>query len=623
MASMDVDSAADAAKTTVPVVVRHQGKKYEVDVDVSEPGAIFKYQVFSLTGVQPENQKILIKGKQVKDDTEMSSLGLKPAQAIMVLGQPGAAPVRFEAPKEKPRFVEDIDGNDAALHDNTPGGLTNLGNTCYLNASLQAMRSIPELQDSLVNRFQGDATNTSPTLARQLREVYSRMSASHASYVPQFFLNTLRTLNPRFAERSRTGQGYAQQDAEEAWTFIMDNLRRTLFVKDEAKALPPAKEGEAAAATSLATTVESVPEDGQSAGAGASASSSVSTVKRYLAGEVEKTLVCDDPAGRTEAESAPTTETFLTLPCHISISINHLRDGLLAGLTEKIEKHSELLGRDATYTSTMKIARLPKYLTVHFVRFYWKRDIQKKAKIMRKVTFPHELDVSEMCTDALRAKLVPVREKVRDVRKELEEIDRTNKKRKRRLSMEKKAEAAAARFGAAPGASSSSSDDKNKDKKNDKKNDKDDKKEGAEGEAEDVEYKTDAQIDGEKRASLEKAKEELYQLVRPRLEEDRYANHTGLYELRAVVTHQGAGADSGHYTAFVKKGSIVNPKTGHKSEEDGNWWWFNDDNVTEVGSERIDQLAGGGESHSALILLYGSVPLPLPESRVTEQFFTS
>lgn len=606
----------------LPVVIRHQGKKYDVDVDVSEPGAIFKYQVFSLTGVQPENQKILIKGKQVKDDTEMSTLGLKPAQAIMVLGQPGAAPTRFEAPKEKPRFVEDFDSNDAALQGDTPGGLTNLGNTCYLNASLQAMRTIPELQDSLVNRFQGDAANTSPTLARHLREVYSRMSASNGAYVPQFFLNTLRTLNPRFAERSRTGQGYAQQDAEEAWTFIMDNLRRTLFVKDEPKALPPAKEdeGSSAAATtsSTATTIESVTEEG------ASSSSSVSIVKRYLAGEVQKTLVCDEPEGRAEAESVPTNETFLSLPCHISISINHLRDGLLAGLTEKIEKHSEVLGRDATYTSTLKISRLPKYLTVHFVRFYWKRDIQKKAKIMRKVTFPHELDISEMCTDELRAKLVPVREKVRDVCKEVEEIERTNKKRKRRLSMEKKAEAAAARFGSAPAGGSSSSttaEAKPADKKENK--DKKDKKEGADGDEEDVEYKTDAQIDEEKKASLEKAKEELYQLVRPRLEEDRYANHTGLYELRAVVTHQGAGADSGHYTAFVKKGSIVNPKTGKKTEEDGNWWWFNDDTVTEVGSERIDQLAGGGESHSALILLYGSVPLPLPESRVTEQFFTS
>ncbi|CAK7201345.1 deubiquitinating enzyme [Sporothrix eucalyptigena] len=614
MASMDVDSAADAAKSTVPVVIRHQGKKYEVDVDVSEPGAIFKYQVYSLTGVQPENQKILIKGKQVKDETDMASLGLKPAQAIMVLGQPGAAPVRFEAPKEKTRFVEDMDGMDPSRQDllSAPGGLINLGNTCYLNASLQTMRSIPELQDSLINKFRPDSSDPLTIMASNLRQTFSSMSKSHAPFVPDRFLQTLRTFNARFAERSRTGQGYAQQDAEEAWTFIVDNLRRTLLVKDSPKALPPAAEDEIAT-TSTATTVESVPEEGTSS----SSSSNVSIVKRYMAGEVQKTLVCDEPEGRTEAESVPTTETFLTLPCHISISINHLRDGLLAGLTEKIEKHSEVLGRDATYTSTLKISRLPKYLTVHFVRFYWKRDIQKKAKIMRKVTFPHELDISEMCTDELRAKLVPVREKVREVRKEVEEIERTNKKRKRRLSEEKKAEAAIARLGPAAGSGSGAdakpaSDDKDK------------KKEGSgEGETDDIEYKTDAQIDAEKRAALLKAQEELYQLVRPRLEEDRYANHTGLYQLRAVVTHQGAGADSGHYTAFVKKGSIIDPSTGRKSEDDGNWWWFNDDNVSEVGSDRIDALAGGGESHSALILLYGSVPLPLPESRVTEPFFTS
>ncbi|CAK7232744.1 deubiquitinating enzyme [Sporothrix curviconia] len=618
MASMDVDAAGDA-KTTVPVVIRHQGKKYDVDVDISEPGAIFKYQVYSLTGVQPENQKILIKGKQVKDETDMASLGLKPAQAIMVLGQPGAAPVRFEAPKEKTRFVEDMDGMDPSRQDllAAPSGLINLGNTCYLNASLQTMRAIPELQDSLINRFQVDPNNSNTTqLARQLRDVFSSMASSHAPYIPTRFLNTLRTFNPRFAERSRTGQGFAQQDAEEAWTFIMDNLRRTHLVKDAPKALPPALEE---GPVSTATTVEEVPEEG--AGASASGGSSVSVVKRYLAGEFQKTLVCDEPEGRTDADSATTTtETFLSLPCHISISINHLRDGLLAGLTEKIEKHSEALGRDATFTSTLKISRLPKYLTVHFVRFYWKRDIQKKAKIMRKVTFPHELDISEMCTDELRAKLVPVREKVRDVRKEVEEIERTNKKRKRRLSEEKKAEAAIARLGA--GAASSSTDARPA--ASDDEKEKKEKKEGAaDGEDADVEYKTDAQIEAEKRAALHKAQEELYQLVRPRLAEDRYANHTGLYELRAVVTHQGAGADSGHYTAFVKKGSIIDPKTGRKSEDDGSWWWFNDDNVSEVGSDRIDALAGGGESHSALILLYGSVPLPLPESRVTEPFFTS
>ncbi|KAK0342567.1 deubiquitinating enzyme, partial [Friedmanniomyces endolithicus] len=89
---------------------------------------------------------------------------------------------------------------------------------------------------------------------------------------------------------------------------------------------------------------------------------------------------------------------------------------------------------------------------------------------------------------------------------------------------------------------------------------------------------------------------------------DPTANQTGLYELRALVTHQGSSADSGHYTAYVKKTA---PKVG--GVEDGKWWWFNDEKVQEVSAEKIETLAGGGETHSALILLYRAVELPTME----------
>jgi len=38
-------------------------------------------------------------------------------------------------------------------------------------------------------------------------------------------------------------------------------------------------------------------------------------------------------------------------------------------------------------------------LRIDMVRFYWRADVQKKAKIMRKVKFPMELDVSELVSD--------------------------------------------------------------------------------------------------------------------------------------------------------------------------------------------------------------------------------
>ena len=52
------------------MIVKHQGKKHEVDLDPASNGETFKFQLYSLTGVEPDRQKVLVKGGQLKDDTE-------------------------------------------------------------------------------------------------------------------------------------------------------------------------------------------------------------------------------------------------------------------------------------------------------------------------------------------------------------------------------------------------------------------------------------------------------------------------------------------------------------------------------------------------------------------------
>lgn len=549
------------------VVVKHQSVKYDVEVDPNSTGAEFKEIIYSLTGVEPQRQKILVKGGQIRDDTDMGKLALKPNSVLMMIGTPSAGGAELARPKEKIKFAEDMTEADLARQEGAiPSGLTNLGNTCYLNSTLQALRSIPELQESLV-RYEHksqpgrSAVSTLPQfdLTTQLKNLFKLMSETTEGVTPLAFLSALRQVYPQFAERNRIGTGFAQQDAEEAWTSILTQMRASLTTKDKDE------------------------------------SATVSWVDKYMGLQMVETLDCDEPEAREGGERpVVNTETYLKLDCHIDSTINHLRDGILRGLTDgDIVKKSEVLDRDVMYTKTSKISRLPQYLTVQFVRFFWRRDTQKKAKILRKVTFPKELDIVEFCTDDLKSKLIPVRDRLREIMKDEEDIERARKRRKVNPPSEGESSTAEPARG----------------------NKKDEKKPATDGDGDTAmeTYKTDAEWEAEKAEALRNAKKELLSLVNQDLAKDDGANQSGIYELRGVVTHQGSSADSGHYTAYVKKTGIKDPKTGKPGEEDGNWWWFNDDKVSEVGGDKIEFLAGGGETHSALILLYKALPLPSRE----------
>ncbi|KAG5717779.1 Ubiquitin carboxyl-terminal hydrolase 6, partial [Termitomyces sp. T112] len=218
--------------------------------------------------------------------------------------------------------------------------------------------------------------------------------------------------------------------------------------------------------------------------------------------------------------------------------------GIMNSLDQKVEKRSPSLGRDAVYSQKSRLTRLPGYLVIHMVRFAWRQDIQKKAKIMRKVKFPLEFDALDLATDDLREKLLPASRKLKEIEKERMERRKVRKRTKNALPSASSGPAATAidvemedATAVVPigGPTSDAVVEQGK------------AIAGGELEDESV-YRT-------------KEKEELDPLISEEVKRDVGASISGLYDLVAIVTHKGPAADAGHYIGFAKK-NVFHPVKG-------------------------------------------------------------
>lgn len=472
----------------------------DVECNTDEPPMVFKAQLFALSGVQPDRQKIMAKGAVVKDD-DWGNIKMKDGAMLMMMGSADALP---QAPVEKTMFVEDMTDQQLAKALEMPPGLMNLGNTCYMNATVQCLRAIPELREAL-RKYSGNLSvaggiSTADSITAALRDLYNSMDKAGAAIPPMIFIQVLHMAYPQFAEKSEHG-GFAQQDANECWTEVVRCLQQEVDVPQELS-----KEA---------------------------AKPSNRFIDQYLGGEFEVTMKCEEAEEEPESKSV---EKFYQLSCFIEKDVKYMQTGLKNRLEEHITKNSPSLSRDAIYKKSSKIKRLPGYLAIQFVRFYYKEKEAINAKILKDVKFTMSLDVYDLCTPELQAKLQPARDKFKELEDKKAEEMIQNK--------------ALGKTGDQP---------------------------------------------------AKPTKEEPYWFP-----DDLGSNNSGFYELQAVLTHKGRSSSSGHYVAWVKK----------KGDE---WYMFDDDNVSCVTAEDVLKLSGGGDWHSAYVLLYGPRVLEVPTDVPMEQ----
>lgn len=109
-------------------------------------------------------------------------------------------------------------------------GLTNLGNTCYMNSALQCMRSIKELTIYFLNYFEESQLNKNNiigtggflTLA-YINFIYNmnNIENNRDYFTPSNFKNTIGIIDERYSDNN-------QQDTHEFMTFLIDSLHEDL-----------------------------------------------------------------------------------------------------------------------------------------------------------------------------------------------------------------------------------------------------------------------------------------------------------------------------------------------------------------------------------------------------------
>ncbi|RPB02077.1 UCH-domain-containing protein [Choiromyces venosus 120613-1] len=108
-------------------------------------------------------------------------------------------------------------------------GLSNLGNTCYMNSALQCLRSVVELSKYFLRNEYMEELNPSNPLSHggEVAKAYANLlghifsSSCPASVSPRVFKATISRFSVSFS-------GYGQQDTQEFLAFLLDGLHEDL-----------------------------------------------------------------------------------------------------------------------------------------------------------------------------------------------------------------------------------------------------------------------------------------------------------------------------------------------------------------------------------------------------------
>ena len=347
--------------------VKYQRKTINVDVSKIEKVNGIMEELFRETKIPVDEQFLTFKGRVLKTTDDVSKI--PPGSRLTLTG----AKQKADELSAKITFVEDLTPEQRLQILREKGeeivfGLKNLGNTCYLNATVQCLGRVPELRKALkefAKKPQPSGANIEYLVDKSLGTTYEELDNANNAVTPVTLVSNIRQLVPYFAEN--VNGIYKQQDADECLTSIMTCIKEYLRFS---------------------------PNDGEE--------HFKNNVLEDLFG-IEMTENLKNVEVETEVKKK--SNIVWKLCCYIGNKTIELVEGLKEGLKENVDLYSDILKRNTVFIKSQLINRLPPYLIVQFMRFDWTKgntlSTKKagKAKILRSVLFSKIIDLYDMCTD--------------------------------------------------------------------------------------------------------------------------------------------------------------------------------------------------------------------------------
>lgn len=271
-------------------------------------------------------------------------------------------------------------------------GFSNLGNTCYMNAILQSLFSLPSFSSDMLKQ----SVPWKKVPINALLRRFAHLMAKKDVGCPETKKDLLRKVKSAISSTAERFSGNMQNDAHEFLSQCLDQL------KDDIEKMNKMWANDAAPCENGA--------DGPASSAGrAEPGEEVDTTRIYtcpvainMEFEVQHTITCKG-CGEVVTKREQFNDLSIDLPRRKkTLPLRSIQDSLdLFFRMEEIEYSCEKCSGKAA-TVTHKFSKLPRVLILHLKRYSFNAQLSLNSKLGQQVVIPRYLTLLSHCTETTR-----------------------------------------------------------------------------------------------------------------------------------------------------------------------------------------------------------------------------